>query len=214
MRRQAVRGEDAGRDRDVLWRHISKLLPLRMRRERVHHVLRRMGPLDAAVEPLGVLAEDHGVDLGLVDGVALAAAHEVERVAREGAAGARADVEVEALAHADDRAVVDEALVLQLRLQLRHRLVLRLAGDRAEETELVLGEQVDGALGQRVALVAPVVPADVRVHVLGVESDRVEDPDGFRKDRLAHAVAGHADHCVAGHVSSSPGSRRLSAARG
>ena len=106
--------------------------------EGLAHVLRRIGPLDAAVEAFGVLAEDDDVDLRLLEAALAVLADEVERVALEGDAGADADVEVEVLPHGDDRAVVGEALALQRGVELGVGLVLRLGGDRAEEAELVL----------------------------------------------------------------------------
>ena len=67
-------------------------------------------------------------------------------------ARADADVEVEVLAHRHDRAEVREALALERRRQLGVGLVLGLGRDRAEQADLVLFEQLDGAVGQGVAL--------------------------------------------------------------
>ena len=63
----------------------------------------------------------------------------------------------------------------QLGLQLGLRVFLGLGGDRAEQPELVFRQQVDRAVRQRVALVAPEVPADVGVNVVGLEADRLRD---------------------------------------
>ena len=76
-------------------------------------------------------------------------------------------VSVPVLAQADDRAVVDEALVAEARIDLRRRLLLRLRGDRAEEPDPVLLEEVDRALRERVALLDPKIPADVGMDVPG-----------------------------------------------
>ncbi len=64
---------------------------------------------------------------------------------------------------------VDQSLVLQLRDQFLLRLVLRLAGDRAEQTAGRFLESCHGAIGKRVAFLAPEIPADIAGHVLGIE---------------------------------------------
>ena len=43
----------------------------------------------------------------------------------------------------------------------------------------MLFQQVDGALGQGIALLAPEFPADVGVDVIRLEPDGVEYADGF-----------------------------------
>jgi hypothetical protein len=63
----------------------------------------------------------------------------------------------------------------------------------------MLGQQLDGALGQRVALFAPQLPADIGVHVLGVEADGVQHTDRLGENGLTDAVARHAHYGVLGH---------------
>ena len=78
-----------------------------------------------------------------------------------------------------DRREIDEALVAQRRFQLGRGLRLGLRRDRAEQAQPVLRQQLHGSFGQGVALVDPELPADVRVHVLGVEADRLQHTDRF-----------------------------------
>ena len=90
--------------------------------------------LDAAVHAFGVLAEDDLVDRHLAAGrIALQRAAVVERVAGVALARPHVRVQVEHLPELDDRREVDELLVLELRRQFLLRVVLRLAGDRAEQ---------------------------------------------------------------------------------
>ena len=56
---------------------------------------------------------------------------------------------------------------------------------------LCLPQQLDGALGQRIALVPPALPADVGVHVVGFEADRVEHANRLRQNLVANAVSRH-----------------------
>jgi hypothetical protein len=116
--------------------------------------VRRVGPLDAAVEPFGVLAEDHRVDLGLLDEAAAGAALRMKFSGLPGklTAGADRDVQVEPLPQADDRAVVDEALVAQFRASSFAAASLGFEVIAPNRPDLVLREQVDRPLGQRVAL--------------------------------------------------------------
>src|SRR5512145_918026 len=91
-----VAGEDTERYRHVLGRHNGERLHLLVGLKRLADVGRRIGPFHAAVQALGVLTEDHGVDFGLLKAIPFAA-DEVQRVARERLAGPDADVQVEEL---------------------------------------------------------------------------------------------------------------------
>src|SRR5512136_2534797 len=106
-----VAGEDAERYRHVLGRHAGERFHLLVGLKRLADVGRRIGPFHAAVQALGVLAEDDRVDLGLLKAIPFAT-DEVEGVARERLAGPDADVQVEELAHRHDRAEILESLAL------------------------------------------------------------------------------------------------------
>ena len=67
----------------------------------------------------------------------------------------------------------------------------------------MLPQQIDGALGQRVALVPPALPADVGMHVVSFEANSVEHANGLGKDLVANAVSGHAYDGVFCHDSNS-----------
>jgi hypothetical protein len=188
-----------GRDREVRALGRGEPLELGVRAQRVPDHGRRVGPLDAGVHPLGVLAEDHGIDGGLIVTPSHLLSHEVQRVAREGAARADADIQVEPLPHPDDRAEVGEPLVAQPRVELGRRLGLRLRCDRTEQAELVLREELDGLGGQGVALVDPEVPTDVGVDVVGVEADRFQYADCLGEYGLSDPVPWHRDDGVLGH---------------
>jgi hypothetical protein len=122
------------------------------------------------------------------------------KIPGEGTARPNAHVQVEQLAHADDRAEVLVALVPQLRRELLPGLALGLRRDGAEQPQLVLSQQLDRLLGKRIPLGNPKAPADVRMHVLGVESNRVERANGLREYQLADAVTRHRNHRVLRHV--------------
>ena len=78
------------------------------------------------------------------------------------------------LAQPHDRAVVDESLVGERRVELRRGLFLRLAGDRAEEADLVLLEQLDGSVRQGITFLFPELPTDVGLDPVGLEPRRFE----------------------------------------
>jgi hypothetical protein len=142
--------EDARADGEILPRARLETLELRVRLQRRVNRVRRIRPLDAAVEPLGVLAEDDGVDRAAPRAVPPGPLRmKFSGLPAKVTAGADRDVEVEALPQADDRAVVDEALVAQRRVELGGGLVLGLRGDGAEQAELVLVQQLDRPLRQR-----------------------------------------------------------------
>src|SRR4051794_13282461 len=63
----------------------------------------------------------------------------------------------------------------------------------------MLAQQLDRTLGERVAVVAPAIPTDVSVNVLGVEADGVEDTNCFWQNLVANAVTRHAHDCVLRH---------------
>src|SRR5262249_14972454 len=125
-----------------------------------------------------------------------------ERVAGEADARPHTDVEVELLPHGHDGAVVDIPFALESRLELGLGSFVRFRSNRAKETELVLGQQVDSAVGQSVAFVAPALPADVGVDIVGVEADGFEDAQSLGKNLIADAVSRHGDYGVLGHMSS------------
>jgi hypothetical protein len=181
--------------------YVGKRLVLWMQADGLAYCLRRIRPLDATVEAFGVLAEDDRVDPGLIEPAICPLPHEVERVAGKRTTRAHADVQVEQLPHADDRAEVLVTLVLQLGLELLLRLQFGLGGDRAKKSELVLSQKIDRPVGQRVALVDPELPADVRVDVLRIEPHRVQHPQRLGKDGLSDTVPGHDDYRVFCHLS-------------
>ncbi len=167
--------------------------------EGVPHLVGRVGPLDAGVESLGVLPEDHGVHRGLFEPAIRRPPDEVQRVSGKGAAGADADVEIELLAQPDDGAEVDEALVPELRSQLRGGLVLGLGGDGPEEAQVVLRQKVQGPLREGVALLDPELPADVGVDVVGLKAHGIQNSKGLLQNDLSNPVSGHGDHGMACH---------------
>ena len=132
----------------------------------------------ARVEVLGVLPEDDQIDPLLV----------VERIAGIGLAGPQAGVEVEHLAHADDGAAVHHALALELGDQLGLGVLGGLGGDGAEHRGVGVLEELDGARGEGLALLAPELPADVAVGVGGVELQGVQADLGRLHDLDTDAV--------------------------
>jgi len=98
---------------------------------------------------------------------------------RERNAGTGADVEIEDLSEGHDGAVVDQPRVLKLRLQFLHCIPLRLGGDGSEESQAVLPQKIDGALGKGVPLVHPEIPADVGMDVFCVKSYGIQNSDGL-----------------------------------
>ena len=80
-------------------------------------ILRRIRPLDAGIHAFGILAEYGGIDLRLVEASISPLANVIQRIAGKADAGAHADIQIELLPHGHDRAVVDEFLVAQFRLQ-------------------------------------------------------------------------------------------------
>jgi hypothetical protein len=146
--------------------------------------------LDADVHALGILAEDDQVDVVAV----------IQRIAGKGAAGAQADVEIEHLAHADDRAAVGEALALKGGRELARGVGGGLGSDGAKESALGGAQQFQRAGGQGIAFFTPELPADVAVEVLGLESGGVEDHAGGVADFRADAVAGKPGYAMFAHA--------------
>jgi len=138
--------------------------------------LGRVRPLHTGVHAFCALAENGGVDLRLVECARGVLADVIQRIAGESDAGTHADIEIEFLAHGDDGRVVDVALPLQFGLEFGLRGLVWLRRDCAEETELVLGEEFDGAIRQGIALRAPAVPSDIGMDVVGVKADGFENP--------------------------------------
>ncbi len=60
----------------------------------------------------------------------------------------------------------------------------------------MLAQQVNGALGQRIALVNPALPANVRGDVVGREANRIENTNRFGQHLVADAIPRH-DHYLA-----------------
>jgi hypothetical protein len=147
---------------------------------------------NACIEALGVLPEHHQVDAFL----------EVEGVAGVGLAGTQAGVEVEHLAHAHDGAAVDEALALESGVQFGLGVPHRLGGDGAEHGGVGSLEEVDGALGEGLPLLAPEFPADVAVGVGGIELQGIQAEPGRLHDLDPHAIPGQPRDLVA-HVCAS-----------
>ncbi len=174
-------------------------LELRMGAQRVAHRLRRIRPLHAGVQAFGVLAEDHDVDLRLFEATGRLLANKVQRIAGKRQAGPHADIEIEDLPHGNDGAEILMALALQRRAQLGLGFLLRLRGDGAKQADLVLAQQLDGALGQRIAFLDPALPADVGVNVLGLEADRVEHANCLGQDLVANAISRHGYDCMFCH---------------
>ena len=138
-----------------------------MGRQRGAHVIGRIRPLHTGVHSFRVLAKNGGVDLRLFEAAVHLLANVVERIARKTDTRPDADIQVELLPHVHNRAVVDIAFAAQLGIEFSLSFFIRLRRDRAEKAELVLGEQIDGPVGKRIAFAPPELPADIAVHVLG-----------------------------------------------
>ena len=192
-------GDDAAGDGQVGAGHVGEVLHLGVRLQGLADLLRRVGPLDARVKPLGVLPEDDRIDLRLLEAVALAA-DEVQRVAGERPAGANADVQIEQLPHPHDRAVVDASFALQGGRKLGLGRLLRLRGDGPKQAQLVCFQQVDRPVGQGVPFARPEVPADVAVDVVRLETGGIQHPQRLGQDDVPDPVAGHGHDSRFGHM--------------
>ena len=71
------------------------------------------------------------------------------------------------LAETNDRRKVNVPLVPELRPDLRRRLIFGLRGDGPKERHLMFGNELQRLLGQGVALLHPVLPADPGLDPLG-----------------------------------------------
>jgi hypothetical protein len=132
---------------------------LREVRERGHQLLRNGGELNPGIEILGVLPEHDQINSLLV----------IERVGRVGLARAKADVQIEQLAHPDDRRTVCQSLPLELGGKFCLRGFRGLGCDRPEHRRIDILQEIHRALRKRIALPAPEIPADVTVEILGIE---------------------------------------------
>jgi len=77
--------------------------------------------------------------------------------------------------------------------------LLRLRRDGAEQADLVLAQQLDGALGKSIAFLDPALPADIGMYVLSLETDGIEHPNRFGQDLVANAIAWHGYDCMFCH---------------
>src|SRR5208283_4617972 len=107
-----------------------------------------------------------------------------------------AGVEIESLTHGHDGTEVRVPLALELRPKFVLRLFFRLRRNRAKQSQLVLGQQINGALWQGVALFAPALPADVGVNVLGIKPDSLKNPQSFGENLIPDSISRHGDDCV------------------
>src|SRR5664280_2678386 len=193
--------DDAHRNREVLTGDLVERLELRMRAQRVAYRLRRIRPLDSGIQTFRVLAKDNYVHLGLFETASRFFADEVERIAGKRQARPHANIEVEDLPHGNNWAEILIAFAPQRWTQLGLSFLLRLRGNGAEQADLVLAQQLDGALGKSIAFLGPALPADVGVYVVSVETDGVEHPNRFGQDVIANAIARHGYDSVFSHDS-------------
>src|SRR3954462_14652194 len=96
-----------------------------MRSERCTNLLRRIRPLDARIKSFGVLPENDDIDERFLEATCDTLANEIQWIARKRDARAYAGVELEALAHRDDRAEVGIALAPECRAQFGFGLLFR-----------------------------------------------------------------------------------------
>jgi hypothetical protein len=108
-------------------------------------------------------------------------------------------VEIEHLTQLHDGREVDQPLVFQFRSQFIFGFTLRFAGDRAEETAGSFLESFDGAIGKRVAFLAPKFPTDVARHIFGIEFQAIQHDACGLHDIVANAVTGHPCDFICSH---------------
>src|SRR5581483_12342918 len=173
-----------------------------MRGQRVAHRRRGIRPLHATVKAFGVLAEDNDVDLRLFESAARLFANEIQRVTGKADARANAEVEIEALPHTHDRTEIGVALAAQFGLEFGVRLFFWFRGNGAEQPKLVFGQQVERAVGERVAFAPPEFPTDVSMDVVGFEPDSLEDAQRFGQHLVSNAVTRHGYNRRTRHKSS------------
>src|SRR5438105_15555390 len=125
-------------------------------------------------------------------------------------------MKVEHLAQPDNGRKVNQALVLEFGNQFFLGFALRFAGDRAEETAGSFLKSFHGAIGKRVAFLAPKFPADVARDILGVEFQAIQHDASCLHDIVAYSVPGHPCNFIFGHrkstLSARVSSRKLAAA--
>ena len=105
-------------------------------------MLWRIGPFDSGVEPFRVLPEDDHVHERLLESSRWFLANEIQGIAGKRNTRADAGIQMETLAHGDDRAEVGIALALQFGLEFGLGFLLGLGSDGAEQSEFVPGKQV------------------------------------------------------------------------
>jgi hypothetical protein len=149
-----------------------------------------IGPLHTAVKAFGILTKDHHVYVGLNDLIPGTANH-IQRIPFQSPARADADIEIEMLTQTDNRAVVNESLVPELRVEFPVSLIFWLGCDCAEKADSMRLEKIQSAAGQRISFTAPDFPSDVGMDVLGRESCSMEHPERIGKKCFPNAVAGH-----------------------
>jgi hypothetical protein len=134
-------------------------------RKRLRQLLRHGCKLDPGIQILRVLAINHEIDALL----------EIEWIARIPLARPQADVEVEQLPHPHDRRAVGEPLVLERRRQFGGGSLGGLGGDGAEHRRIDMPQQLNGPSRERIALLAPEIPANIPGQILRIELDLIED---------------------------------------
>jgi len=98
--------DDADGNGEIFAGNFLERLELRICTQGIAHRLRRVGPLHAGVEALGILPEDHHINFRFFKAASRLLANEVQRITGKRQARPRADVEVELLPHGNDGAEV------------------------------------------------------------------------------------------------------------
>src|ERR1017187_4391414 len=158
-----------------------------------------LGELDPDVHSLGILPEDHQVDVFAV----------VEWVAAPGPAGTQADIEVQNLPHANDGAPIRESLAPEFRREILFGFRCGFRSDGAEEGAMRASQKVEGARRQGIALLAPELPPDFTVEVYGFEAGGIQNYAGRIAHLLADAVPRQPGYSIFAHSSSLRASRGL-----
>src|ERR1035437_7501739 len=63
-------------------------------------------------------------------------------------------------------------------------------------------QQVDRALRKRVALLAPTLPSDIGMHIIGLEADRFQNANCLGQHLVANSISRHSNDCGSSHASS------------
>lgn len=161
---------------------------------------RRVCPLNTAVKTFRILSEYHDIDFGFGDPVS-GTTDVIERISFERPAGADADVEIEMLAQSDDGAVINKALLFELRTEFPVGLILRLGSNRSKQADPIFFQKVQRSLGQRIPLSAPELPSDICGEIIGLEAGGIENSECFREKGFAYPVSGHDHNLVSIHGS-------------